>query len=163
MFFALPQFVFADPAGSANGSACDLTPGSGAADGLLYNGQCISWNNYSNPPSNTNTNANRPSNTNPSSNITLLNPLNSGECAPNRNCLMNFLNKILEFVIRIGTVVVVLMMVFVGYKFVAARGNPAKIEEARTMLLWTVVGALILLGAQAIAIGIQATVEAIGK
>lgn len=53
------------------------------------------------------------------------------------------------------------MMVFVGYKFVVAQGEPAKITEARAMLLWTVVGALILLGSQAIAIGIKATVQAL--
>jgi hypothetical protein len=53
------------------------------------------------------------------------------------------------------------MIVFVGYKFIAAQGNSTKIEEARNMLLWTVVGALILLGAQAIAMGIQATVTAL--
>ncbi|MEK7179833.1 MAG: hypothetical protein AAB689_02280 [Patescibacteria group bacterium] len=94
-------------------------------------------------------------------NVMLINPLNSGGCTPNGDCLMNFLNKILEFVIRIGTVVVVLMTVYVGYLFVAARGEPAKITEARSALLWTVVGALILLGSQAIAIGIKATVQAL--
>ena len=93
--------------------------------------------------------------------VTLINPLNTGECAPNQNCLMNFLNKILEFVIRIGTVIVVLMIVYVGYLFVAAQGAPDKIKEARSALLWTVVGALILLGSQAIAIAIRATVQAI--
>ncbi len=53
------------------------------------------------------------------------------------------------------------MLVFVGYEFVAAQGAPEKIKEARGMLLWTVVGALVLLGAQAIAMGIQATVTAL--
>jgi len=100
-------------------------------------------------------------NTSPGTNITLINPLNTGECAPNGNCLMNFLNKILEFVIQIGTVVVVLMTVYVGYLFVAAQGNSTKIEEAKKALLWTVVGALILLGSQAIAVAIRATVQAI--
>ena len=94
-------------------------------------------------------------------NITLINPLNTGECAPNGNCLMNFLNRILEFVIRIGTVVVVLMTVYVGYLFVVAQGNSTKIEEAKNALLWTVVGALILLGSKAISEAIKATVQAI--
>lgn len=94
-------------------------------------------------------------------NIRLINPLNTGECAPNENCLLNFLNKILEFVIRIGTVVVILMMVYVGYLFVVAQGKEEKIREARQALLWTVVGALILLGSQAIAKGIEATVKAL--
>lgn len=92
---------------------------------------------------------------------TLINPLNSGDCAPNENCLLNFLNKILEFVIRIGTVVVILMLVYVGYLFVVARGEPGKITEARQALLWTIVGALILLGSQAISKGIEATVKAL--
>ncbi len=100
--------------------------------------------------------------TNPGSNITLINPLNSGNCAPNGACLMNFLNKILDFVIEIGTVVVVLMMVYVGFLFVAARGEPAKLTTARSALLWTVVGALILLGSKAISISIGATVRALG-
>ena len=94
-------------------------------------------------------------------NITLINPLNTGECAPNGNCLMNFLNKILDFVIKIGVVVVVLMTVYVGYLFVVAQGNSTKIEEAKKALLWTIVGALILLGSQAIAVAIRATVQAI--
>ena len=73
----------------------------------------------------------------------------------------SFLLNILAFIIRIGTIIVILMTVFVGYKFVAARGEPGKIIEARSALLWTVVGALILLGSQAIAIGIRATVQAL--
>ena len=73
----------------------------------------------------------------------------------------SFLLNILAFIIRIGTIIVILMTVFVGYKFVAARGEPGKITEARSALLWTVVGALILLGSQAIAIGIRATVQAL--
>ncbi|MEK7515891.1 MAG: hypothetical protein AAB555_03160, partial [Patescibacteria group bacterium] len=72
-----------------------------------------------------------------------------------------FLNKILDFVIRIGTVVVILMTVYVGYLFVAAQGKEEKIRDARTALLWTLVGALILLGSQAIAKGIEATVKAL--
>lgn len=97
----------------------------------------------------------------PSTDIKLNNPLNSGECAPNGDCLMNFLGKILEFVIRIGTVVVVLMLVYVGFLFVTAQGEPGKITTARQALLWTVVGALILLGSQVIAMGIKATVQAL--
>lgn len=89
------------------------------------------------------------------SNVTLINPLQGG------TSLESFLNNILAFVIRIGTIVVILMLVYVGYLFVVARGEPAKITEARSALLWTVVGALILLGAQAIAIGITATVKAL--
>ena len=92
--------------------------------------------------------------------VGLVNPLNVGNCTPD-TCLMVFLNKILDFVIQIGTIVVILMMVYIGYLFVTARGNDAKITEARQALLWTVVGALILIGAKAISTGIEATVRAL--
>jgi len=88
-------------------------------------------------------------------NVPLINPLKGG------GTLESFLNSILAFAIRIGTIAVILMLVFVGYKFVAAQGNPGKITEAQNMLLWTVIGALILLGAVVIKDGILATVQAL--
>ena len=75
--------------------------------------------------------------------------------------LMSLLQRILDFVIQIGAIIVVLMLVYVGYKFVVAQGEPGKLSEAREMLLWTVIGALILLGAKVIATGIEATVNAL--
>ena len=53
------------------------------------------------------------------------------------------------------------MLVYVGFLFVTAQGNETKITAAKSGLLWTVVGALILLGAQAIALAIEATVKAL--
>lgn len=85
-------------------------------------------------------------------NTTLINPL-----GPGITTLEQFLTSILNFVTRIGIIVIVLMTVFVGYKFVVAQGKPEALKEARTMLLWTVIGALILLGANGIARGIQLT------
>lgn len=76
--------------------------------------------------------------------------------------VQEFLLKILSIVTdTIGPVIVILMLVYVGFLFVTAQGNSTKISAAREMLLWTVVGALILLGAKAIALGIQATVDAL--
>ena len=94
----------------------------------------------------------------------LINPLSGVDCSgTNGNCVSAFLGKILDFVIQIGTVIVILMLVFTGYKFVAAQGAPGAIEEARSMLLWTIIGALILLGAKSIQLGITATVQALGS
>lgn len=96
------------------------------------------------------------------SNITLINPLNLGNCSTaDGGCLNAFLQAVLNFVIQIGTIIVILMLVYIGFKFVVAQGEPGKISEARQMLLWTVIGALILLGAKVIATGIQATVQAL--
>ncbi|MFA6519797.1 MAG: hypothetical protein WCT41_03195 [Candidatus Paceibacterota bacterium] len=93
---------------------------------------------------------------------TLINPLGNTSCSSNGTCLSSFLTSILRLVIQIGAVVVVLMLVYVGFLFVVARGDPGKITTARTALLWTVIGALVLLGAQAIASGVQATIQALG-
>jgi hypothetical protein len=88
---------------------------------------------------------------------TLLNPLSAGTNLP------TLLQDILGFVVKIGAVVVVLMLVYVGFLFATAGGNEGQISKAREALLWTIVGALILLGAQAIASGIQATAQALSS
>ena len=90
-----------------------------------------------------------------SGNTTLKNPLGTGAT------LNTLLADILQFVVRIGSIIVILMLVYVGFMFVVARGNPAEISKARQALMWTVIGALVLLGAEAIAQGIQATVQAL--
>ncbi|MDO8514664.1 MAG: hypothetical protein Q7S50_03920, partial [bacterium] len=94
-------------------------------------------------------------NTTPGPATTLINPLGNTSCSSNGTCLSSFLTSILRLVIQIGAVVVVLMLVYVGFLFVVAQGNESKLTTAKTALLWTVIGALVLLGAQAIASGIQ--------
>ncbi len=88
-------------------------------------------------------------------NVTLVNPLGSGTDLP------TLIKDLLQFVVQIGAVVVVFMLVYIGFLFVTAQGNEAKISQARAALMWTIIGALILLGAEAIAAGIQATVSSL--
>ncbi|MDB5264744.1 MAG: hypothetical protein JWN64_315 [Parcubacteria group bacterium] len=88
---------------------------------------------------------------NPGPSTGLQNPLK------NINNLNDLLNVILSAVIEIGTIVLVLMLVYTGFKFVLAQGNAEELKNARSMLIWTVIGGLILLGAQAISAVIQAT------
>ena len=85
-----------------------------------------------------------------------MNPLGAGTTV--NSFLLSILNIITN---TIGPVIVILMLVYVGFKFVAAQGNESKLTEAKQMLLWTLIGALVLLGAKAIAMGIQATVQAL--
>ena len=91
-----------------------------------------------------------------SNGIKLINPLAV-------DSLEEFLAEILKFIVRLGTLVVIVMIVVVGFMFVAARGNPEAISKARTALLWTLVGAVILIGAEIIAQAIAETVIAIGS
>lgn len=71
----------------------------------------------------------------------------------------SFLNIVLNnIVIPVGSIVIVLMIIYTGFLFVIARGNPSKIEDARRMLLYVIIGAAILLGATAISLVIGNTV-----
>ncbi len=104
-----------------------------------------------------------PGNLMPPPSTQLINPLQGG-CptgTPVQTCILNLLNKILDFVIRIGSVAIVFMVVYIGYLFVLHSHEPNKIAEARQALLWTLIGALVLLGSKAIALGIEATVQAL--
>ena len=65
--------------------------------------------------------------------------------------LAQIITKITEVVLQVGVIVVVLALVYSGYLFIAARGNEDKISDAKRTFLWTVVGAIVLLGAQTLA------------
>jgi len=73
----------------------------------------------------------------------------------------DLIKTILEGVIKIGMPIVALAVIYCGFLFVFARGNPEKLTKAKEALTWTLVGAAILLGAWAIAKMISATVTAL--
>lgn len=78
--------------------------------------------------------------------------------------IWEFLLAFLNLVIQIGFPIIVLFIVFIGFQFVrhSAEGNSEELSKDRRNLLWALVGALILLGAQALALGICETVRGIG-
>ena len=116
-----------------------------------------SSNSNSGSATNSGTNPATNSGTNPATNAGgLKNPLTGV------NDLTTLLGKILDAVIAIGTVVVTIMLVYCGFLFVIAQGNEEKIRDARSALLWTVIGALVLLGAKVIQGVITATVASLG-
>lgn len=80
----------------------------------------------------------------------LKNPLKS-------DSLIDLFLTVLRGVVRVLSVFLVVAFVYVGYQFAAAQGNSEKLSQARMSLLWTVVGAAILLGAEGIAHVITAT------
>ncbi len=83
---------------------------------------------------------------------TLENPLRAGS-------LPELLTIVLEAVVQIGSILLVLALVWVGFLFVMAQGAEEKIRDARGALVWTVIGGMLLLGAKAISEVIQATVQ----
>ena len=79
----------------------------------------------------------------------------------NAPTLQDFLVAILNSVIFILFPILVLMMVYTGYLFVAAQGRPEKLQEARRALVWTIIGSLIVLGSRALALAVQATIDSL--
>lgn len=68
------------------------------------------------------------------------------------------LTAFFEVLIQIGAVAVTLAIVYAGFLFVVAQGNPVQLEKAKKTLFWTIIGALVLLGSQIIAKVIENTI-----
>ena len=66
-----------------------------------------------------------------------------------------------DIVIPLGMVLIVLMIIFAGFQFVMAQGNPTKLEDAKKTFFNAIIGASIILGAWAIATIIETTVNQI--
>ncbi len=74
---------------------------------------------------------------------TLTNPIKA-------NSLGALINTAVEVFTYVAIVVAVLAFIWVGLKFIMARGNPGKISEATTWLWYIIIGTAIVLGARII-------------
>lgn len=81
----------------------------------------------------------------------------------NTGTLSTFVAKILHILFEIGAIVVVFMIILSGFKFVLAQGDPKGITDAKNMLFGTLIGAVILLGAETISQVISNTVKELAK
>ncbi len=78
------------------------------------------------------------------------------------NDLSGFIKIILEGALKLGIPVIALAIIYSGFLFVSARGNSEKLGEAKNSLMYTLIGAALLLGAWAIAKIISETVLGLG-
>lgn len=69
-----------------------------------------------------------------------------------------FLLVLVDLVFLIGTPIIVVFIIYSGFLFVTGGDNDAKVAKAKFVLTWTLIGAMVLLGAKAIALAIEATV-----
>lgn len=86
--------------------------------------------------------------------ITLDNPLGNKV-----NNLPSFIYMILDIVFQIGAIFAVLAIIYVGFMFVSARGDPEKLVTARRAFLYTVIGIALLLGGRLVASVIGGTIS----
>jgi len=87
----------------------------------------------------------------------ITNPLNSTEE------LLPFLTSIITAALKLGAVLAVVAIIYAGFLFVTAGGDEGKIKTAKNTILYTVIGIIILLGAQTIALVITNTVKSVGQ
>jgi len=71
----------------------------------------------------------------------------------------SFIAAIIDIVVQIGIPVVTLFIIYAGFLFVSARGDETKIKTAKDVILWTLVGAAVLLGASVLASVIEGTID----
>ena len=93
--------------------------------------------------------------------VRINNPFNCGGATKEADCtLMTLITSILNNVVMpVAAVGVVIWIVYAGFTFLTAQGNPKKVEEAQQRLLWSLIGAGILLGAAAISAVVESTVR----
>ena len=82
------------------------------------------------------------------------NPIGAGR-------FFELIEKVLGVLVQIGLPILVLAIVYAGFKFITAQGNEAEVTKAKDALFWAVVGGAVLLGAEVIAKVIQSTVGTI--
>ena len=71
--------------------------------------------------------------------------------------LTELLEAIIDIIILIAVPIIIVAVIYAGFKFVTAGGNANQIAEARRILLWVLVGSLVILGARVIAAAIEGT------
>jgi hypothetical protein len=89
-------------------------------------------------------------------NVTLPNPIEA-------NTFQELVEALLEIVVAIGTPIAILAIIYSGFLFVKARGNSEELVKAKTALMWTIVGVVVLLGARLLATVISETITELGK
>lgn len=58
-----------------------------------------------------------------------------------------FLGALVDAIMYVSVPIIVIFIIFAGFKFVTAGGNTEDIEQAKRIALYTVIGAAIILGA----------------
>lgn len=72
--------------------------------------------------------------------------------------LNDFIKTVLEGAIRIGIPIIALAIIYSGFLYVTAMGNEEKLKTAHNAILYTLIGAALLIGSWAIAQLISETV-----
>jgi hypothetical protein len=73
--------------------------------------------------------------------------------------LQDFIYLLINIIQAVGIPILVICIIYSGYLLVSAGGNEQQVTKAKSWIIWTLVGAAIILGAEVIANLIFTTAE----
>ncbi|MDO8521144.1 MAG: hypothetical protein Q7S52_03445 [bacterium] len=82
------------------------------------------------------------------------NPIKYG----NITTIPQLLLALVDLVLLIGVPIIVIFIIYGGFLFVKSGDNESELAKAKNVFWWTLVGALVLLGAKAIELAIEGTI-----
>jgi hypothetical protein len=94
---------------------------------------------------------------NPNSGV-LCNPLK-----PGLNSVPALFEAVLAIAAQIGAIFIVVGIIYTGFLFVTARGNQEELSKAKKAFTYTIIGAILVLGAWSFSVAIKSTIDAITK
>ncbi|MEK7499780.1 MAG: pilin [Patescibacteria group bacterium] len=71
----------------------------------------------------------------------------------------DFISAVLRAIVYLSMPIIALFIMYAGFKYILARGNPGAIDEAHKNFMYVIIGALLILGAWVLATLIGGTVS----
>lgn len=78
------------------------------------------------------------------------------------NTIWGLVDIVINLVQTVMIPLVVLFLIYSGFLFVTARGSEIKLTKAKTVFMYTIIGTAIIIGAEAISLLIQGTINDLG-
>jgi hypothetical protein len=77
------------------------------------------------------------------------------------NDLFGLITALIDGLMKVGVVAAACFIIYSGFLFITAQGDPKQIETAKSNFYWTVIGTAILLGAKVIVEIIRGTITSL--
>lgn len=76
--------------------------------------------------------------------------------------LTDLFYKVINFIISFSYVVIAFFLILSGFKFVMAQGSEDKLKDAKTSFKYTIIGAILVIGAQTIIEVVRSIITRVG-
>ena len=72
-----------------------------------------------------------------------------------------FIMRVVDVVLMVATPLIAVFLMYAGFLFVSAKGNEQQITKAKSVFLWSCIGAAVILGAKIFSYAIQGTIDSL--